>query len=146
VTTETLDLFIVNDDIAAAQCGNRARCLLALAVDRQFELAGKGYVRVDANELAFNFEGRRWRYHLPKRAVKYLRRWDELGAQLGLEAAREQFQPARFELLLAATSPIAPKGTRARKDRVNYLRNQKSAAARAAGQTRSQPAPRYVGI
>jgi hypothetical protein len=30
MTTPTLDLFIIHDDIATAECGNRARCLLAV--------------------------------------------------------------------------------------------------------------------
>jgi hypothetical protein len=146
VSTLTLDLCIIDQDIRHAECGNRARCLLALAIDRQFELGGKGYIRVDANEASFNFAGARWRWHLPKRAVKYLRAWDEAGEQLGVDAAREQFQPAQFELLLAASSPVSPQKTRARQDQINQARRRRDNAAKAAGQPHRKPALRYVGI
>ena len=119
--------------------------MIAQAVDRQFELGGFGYIRVDANEVAMTNNGTRYRYHPPVTMLKYLRRFDRLGEQKGLAAAREAMEPATFTCKLLSAKPIPPKASRERKDQINTARHKRTAELKARGVYR-EPHRRYVGV
>lgn len=133
-----LKLRVLKQDIALAKCGNRRRCVLAQALNRQESLGGFGYIRVDANEMAFTKDRMRRHYHIPRRALIYLRNFDELGARKGEDVARLSTEPREFIFKLMEAHPAAPTASRERKDQIN--------AARRKHGPRPKAAPRYVGV
>jgi hypothetical protein len=141
----TIVVDVISKDIARAKCANRAQCVLALAIDRIFGLQGTGYIRVDANSIGVTANGERYRYYPPRAAMKYLQRFDLLGAKLGEDAAREAMQPRAFNFRLQEVRPITAPTTRARKDQINTRRNQRNAERRAAGESLGRQL-RYVGV
>lgn len=132
-------------DIAVAVCANRRRCLLAQAVDRQLALGGRGYIKVDANGLAYTKDKQRHTWHLPKTAVLSLRQFDEIGEHEGQIAARAAMRPASYRLIHVKSAPIPPPASRARKDKINARRNRIAAEERAQGIVR-RTYKRYVGL
>ena len=133
MTGTKLKLQVTVGDISRARCGNRRQCVLAQAIDRQFGLAGKGYVRVDASHAAYTKDGKRHRYHLSSKAVLYLRRFDVVGETKGEAEARRAINPQKFDMQLLDTKPIPPPADRKRKDQINKRRNTVRALERAKG-------------
>jgi hypothetical protein len=142
----TLTLHVITIDIAEGECANRHRCILALAANREMKLGGKGYVRVDANEISFTKNGIRYRYHPARAAMDYIRKFDEIGETRGLYAARVEMQPAVFRCTLFSANPIPPVASPARKAQINKARNRRNAELRAQGVLPRKPYRRYVGI
>ena len=93
---KTVTLHIVATDIERGECANRRRCVLAQAVDREIGLAGKGYINVDAHEIAYTFDGWRYRYKPPRAAMRYLREFDQLGETQGWPLRARRCAPRRF--------------------------------------------------
>jgi hypothetical protein len=141
-----LNIRVCKVDLGQAKCGSRARCVVALATDRQEKLGGLGYIRVDANVVAYTQHGVRRRYHPPHALLRYLRKFDKIGQESGEKAARAAMPERSFKLTLIDTCPVSEPASRARMDQINALRNLKAAAARAKGISRKQPAKRYAGI
>jgi len=136
---------VIPVDIARGECANRRQCVIAQAVDRQFELGGRGYIRVDANEVSMTHGAKRYRYHPPRPLLTYLRRFDRIGEQQGLTAAREAMEPAAFVCKLLSANAIPPVASRKRKDQINDARRKRHAELKARGIYR-EPHRRYVGV
>lgn len=132
-------------DIARGECANRRQCVIAQALDRQFGLGGRGYIRVDANLIALTFDGHRYQYHPPRKAMAYLRRFDKIGELKGVQAAREAMQPAEFKCKLLDVKPIPESATAERKEQINHARRNRIAELKARGIYR-EPHRRYAGV
>jgi len=133
------------NDINHAICGNRRNCVIALAVDRQFNLKGTGYTSVDANDIGITYKGIRYHYKPNRSMMTYLRTFDYIGEKKGIEEARQATKPKGFKCRFISSDYIAPPATEARKKRINDLRRERIAAAKAAGTY--QPARRrYAGV
>lgn len=143
---EKFKLEVTPADIGTAVCGNRRQCVIAHALDRQFQLNGKGYIVVDGAGAALTYQQKRYHCRLPKRALVLLRQFDKLGELYGQEIAREMMPPARFSVQLCEVNEIAPPASQERKNQINAARNKRYAAAKERGETPSKPVLRYVGI
>jgi hypothetical protein len=142
---KTMVLQIADDDIATAVCGNRRRCVLAQALDRQLSLAGRGYIKADASGVRYNCQGYRQWFALPQPAIDMLRNFDEVGEKQGTMAARATITPGTsFKLTFIRQSKIPPKACRERMDQINRRRNQIAAEERTQGIIRRKR-KRYTG-
>jgi hypothetical protein len=103
---KTITLRVRRADLAKAKCANPKYCALAIAIDRQLGLAGRGNVHVDANEAAWTeADGSRVHYHQPAKAAGYVRTFDEIGAEKGEEIARAAMPEDYFTLTFLRRAP-----------------------------------------
>lgn len=137
---------VTQEDIDRGECGERAHCVIAQAIDRQFKLGGKGYIRVDANGWSATKDGIRYGYHSTHTMARYLRMFDELGAEHGVEKARTIVGPRRFGSKLVDVRPVTRSTTPERRAQINAARNRKLAAAKEKGIAPKKYLPRYVGV
>jgi hypothetical protein len=140
-------LEITDADIRGAMCGNRRHCVIANALNRQFLLGGHGCILVDGAGCAFNQDGWRYRWRLPRRALRLLRDFDAIGATAGTAAARAYVEPTSFNLREdGPRTKSPPPASRATKDRINRRRNLLAAENRKLGIKPLRPHKRYAGI
>jgi len=132
-------------DIAYGECSNRARCPIANAFNRQFKLGGFGSIVADANSVDVTKNGKRYRHFSSKGVANFLRRFDEIAKQKGIEAARKETKPTAFRFETISVKTIPPPATRERMDQINKARREREAERRANG-TYMKPKPRYAGV
>ena len=138
-------LIVTAADIALAQCGNRSRCVLAQTVRRQFDLGGQGLVEVDANGMRVSKDGFRYFYTCGHSPIGFLRRFDILGEERGLDIARELTKERAFIYTLVSVSPVVKPKSREEQDEINRRRRERDADKRAKGNyTRKHK--RYTGV
>jgi len=142
-----MKLEISQEDIMKAVCGNRRRCVIANALNRQFDLGGHGYVLVDGAGCAFTKEGWRYRWRLPRNAIRLLRDFDAIGETEGTDAARSYLEPTFFSLREdGPRTKIPPPASRARKNQINRRRNRIAEENRKLGIKPPASHRRYAGI
>jgi hypothetical protein len=144
---QTIILEITKNDIVTAKCGNRRQCVIAHAVDRQLQLGGLGYIKIEGNDAAYTQAGFRHLLRLPRTALVMLRDFDEIGASQGLETAREvMFSrcPIKYRLREVNVTKIPPPASRERKDQINARRNRIASEEHAQGIVRPKR-KRYAG-
>jgi hypothetical protein len=136
----------IRDDIDHGECSNRGHCVLANALVRTFRLDKHCYVRVDARTAGVTVDGKRYRHKTPAAAMRYLRRFDDIGKKKGIEAARAATKPASFVFELEEVIPVNASASAERKAQINAARNKKAAAERKAGTYERKNYARYAGL
>jgi hypothetical protein len=134
------------EDIHEADCGLPAKCMGAVCINREHELGGRGYIRFEANEVAFTKDDYRYLSRPFRNALEMLRDLDELGERVGETEARNLMDAREFTLELISVTKIPAKASRARKDQINRARQAREAQRRAIGLPAQEPRKRYSGV
>jgi hypothetical protein len=134
------------EDIHRADCSLPASCMGAVCMNRMHELGGHGYIRFEANEVAWTKDGYRYIARPFRNALEMLRDFDELGELYGETEARTLMHPREFALQLISVAKIPAKASRARKDQINRARQAREAVRRASHLPPEEPKKRYSGV
>jgi hypothetical protein len=127
-----LRLRITQSDIDQSLCGNRRRCMVAVAFKRTYLDDGDhGYLTVDENGIAVTSGGMRWTYGLSKPSRKRAKYFD---------LDKSSASPFTVYATLGMKKLIRPKADRTRRDQINAARRKANAARRARG----EPRPSYT--
>lgn len=127
-------LEITRSDIDEGVCGNRSRCMIAIAIKRKLGLNRNHYVTVDEHGIAFTVGGLRYHLEISATEKRRAKEFDE---------DKSRAKPHTMVIKQWSFAPI-PQRSEAKKKRQNAANLRNRQAKKARGEPIEKRIPRFV--